>query len=274
MPADNKIAEIYSSFKNTDNILVAFSGGVDSSFLLYVLKTFSDVNVSAVTIKTPYIPQWEVDEAISFCKSLDISHSLIKMPLHKSVIMNPEDRCYRCKSILFNKIKEHAVSGGFNIIADGSNADDKKDYRPGMKALKELDIRSPLLEAGFTKDMIRKHLKDFGLEIWNKPAYACLLTRIPYNTEIDMRDLNIIEESERFLHKLGFPGTRVRLHGKMARIETNSRFFEKMIETGIRERIIHTFKAAGIKFVSLDLEGYRMGSLNPKTQDNNEQGRS
>ncbi|MDZ7739490.1 MAG: ATP-dependent sacrificial sulfur transferase LarE [Bacteroidales bacterium] len=274
MPANNKIEKIYSSFNSGDNILVAFSGGVDSSFLLYVLKTFSDVNVSAVTIKTPYIPQWEVDEAINFCKSLDINHSIIQMPLHKSIIMNPDDRCYRCKSILFNKIREYAAAGGFNIIADGSNADDKKDYRPGMKALTELDITSPLLEAGFTKDMIREYLKDFGLEIWNKPAYACLLTRIPYNTQIDMRDLNIIEESERYLHKLGFPGTRVRLHDNMARIETNSRFFEKMIETGIRTKIIHVFKAAGIKFISLDLEGYRMGSLNPKTPDNNEQGSS
>lgn len=264
MPADNKIKHIYRDFTSADNILVAFSGGVDSSFLLYVLKTFSDVNVSAVTIKTPYIPQWEVDEAISFCKSLGINHSIIQMPLHKSVIMNPGDRCYRCKSLLFNRIKEHAASGGFNIIADGSNADDIKDYRPGMKALKELDIRSPLLEAGFTKDMIRKHLKSFGLEIWDKPAYACLLTRIPYDTKIEIRDLNIIEESERYLHKLGFPGTRVRLHDNMARIETNSRFFEKIIEAGIREKIIHAFKAAGIKFISLDLEGYRSGSLNTK----------
>lgn len=274
MPADNKIKQIYSSFNSGDNILVAFSGGVDSSFLLYVLKTFSEVNLSAVTIKTPYIPQWEVDEAVSFCKSMDINHSTIKMPLHKSIIMNPGDRCYRCKSILFNRIKEYAVSNGFNIIADGTNADDIKDYRPGMKALKEMDIRSPLLEAGFTKDMIRKYLRDYGLEIWNKPAYACLLTRIPYDTKIDMSDLNIIEESERYLHKLGFPGSRLRLHGDMARIETNSRYFEKMIESATREKIIHALKAAGIKFISLDLEPYRMGSLNPKKQGNNEQGKS
>jgi len=243
---------------------VAFSGGVDSSFLLYVLNRFSVARISAITIKTPYIPEWEVNEANSFCVSFNISHEIINLPMHDSVIMNPHDRCYLCKSILFGHIKAYAEKKGFNIIADGSNADDMKDYRPGIKALKELEIRSPLLEFGFGKEEIRKKLRDYGLEIWDKPAYACLLTRIPYNTRISKRELGIIEEGERLLHKLGFRGARVRLHGNSVRIEINPELFRKILDDKIRKEITDSFKASGIEFISLDLEGYRMGSMNPK----------
>ncbi|MEA1885593.1 MAG: ATP-dependent sacrificial sulfur transferase LarE [Bacteroidota bacterium] len=262
MPAKNKVEQLCSSFSDSDNILVSFSGGVDSSFLLYILRMFSKAKVSAVTIKTPYIPQWEVDEATSFCKSLNINHELIELPVHRSILMNPPQRCYLCKSQLFGHIKSYAAGKGFNIIVDGSNADDKKDYRPGMKALKELGIRSPLLESGLGKEEIRKQLRDYGLEIWDKPAYACLLTRLPYNTKIESHDLKIIEDGERLLHKLGFRGARVRLRNKTVRIETNTIYFNKIIEDKVREKIIRSFKAHGIEFISLDLEGYRMGSMN------------
>lgn len=264
MPVKNKVKILCSSFSDSDNILVAFSGGVDSSFLLYMLRMFSGARVSAITIKTTYIPEWEIDEAKSFCKSFNINHEIIELPLHKSIIMNPPDRCYLCKSILFGQIKAYAAKKGFNIIADGSNADDKKDYRPGMEALKELEIRSPLLESGFSKEEIRKQLREYGLEIWDKPAYACLLTRIPYNTRIDKRDLTIIEEGERLLHNLGFRGARVRLHNNTARIELSTGYFNEILEDKVRKKIIHSFKTSGIEFISLDLEGYRMGSMNPK----------
>jgi len=264
MEVGDRIKQLCSPFNNSDNILVAFSGGVDSTFLLYVLKMFSSAKVSAVTIKTPYIPVWEIEEALKFCKEMDIEHEIIDIPIHRSVLLNPPDRCYRCKSILFGHIKKYAEAKGFNIIADGSNADDSKDYRPGMKALKELSIRSPLLEAGFTKEEIRKHLRDFKLDIWDKPAYACLLTRIPYNTKITINDLRLIEESERFLHLMGFPGARVRLHKNIARLEINSGFFNKILEDDVRESIIKEFKKRGIEYISLDLEGYRTGSMNHK----------
>ncbi|MFO7852791.1 MAG: ATP-dependent sacrificial sulfur transferase LarE [Bacteroidota bacterium] len=262
MPAKNKVEQLCGSFGDSDNILVAFSGGVDSSFLLYVLRMFSRAKVSAVTIKTPYIPRWEVDEAKSFCRSLNISHEIIELALPESIIMNPPERCYLCKSILFGHIKSYAERKGFNIIIDGSNADDRKDYRPGMKALKELDIRSPLLEWGFGKEEIRKKLREYGLEIWDKPAYACLLTRLPYNTKIDSQDLRMIEEGERLLHKLGFKGARLRLMNKTVRIEMKPIYFNKIIEEEVREKIIRSFKEIGIEFISLDLEGYRTGSMN------------
>ncbi|HCC71588.1 MAG TPA: ATP-dependent sacrificial sulfur transferase LarE [Bacteroidales bacterium] len=265
MQINDKVKLICSSFDATDNILVAFSGGVDSSFLLYILYLYSSAKVSAITVKTPYIPGWEIDEAINFAESLKIEHKIIELPIDDSIIRNPEDRCYRCKSILFGQIKKYAYAKGFNLIADGSNADDKNDYRPGMKALKELEIRSPLLEAGFSKQEIRNQLKEFGLDIWDKPAYSCLLTRIPYNTLIDKNDLNLIEESEMFLHNLGFRDVRVRFHNDLIRLEINPEYFNKIMKDQVRKKIIRLFKDRNIKYISLDLEGYRTGSMHTKT---------
>lgn len=218
--------------------------------------------MAAVTIKTPYIPQWEVDEAAEFCRSMNIDHDILELALDNSLLLNPPDRCYRCKSILFSQIKKYALDRGFNIIVDGSNADDTRDYRPGMKALRELEVRSPLLEKGFTKQEIRKHLRDFGLEIWDKPAYACLLTRIPYNTKITAGKLGLIVEAELFIHKLGFPGARVRLHDNIARLEINTAYFSRILEEEIRMKLVKEFKKLGIEYISLDLEGYRTGSMN------------
>lgn len=264
MQVENKVKLLCNSFSASDNVLVAFSGGVDSSFLLYILRKFSVAGISAITIKTPYIPEWEVNEAKAFCESLSINHEIINLTLPDSIIMNPHNRCYLCKSALFGHIKTYALRKGLNIIADGSNADDMNDYRPGMKALKELEIRSPLLEFGFRKAEIRQKLKDYGLKIWDKPAYACLLTRIPYDTQINKHDLNIIEKGERLLHELGFRGARVRLNKNSVRIELNPGYFGKILDDKVRKEIIDSFKASGVKFISLDLEGYRMGSMNPK----------
>ena len=262
MEAAVRIKQLGSSFSSADSILVAFSGGVDSTFLLYVLSKYSDAKVAAVTIKTAYIPQWEVDEAAEFCRSMNIDHAILELALDNSLLFNPPDRCYRCKSILFDRIKKYALQKGFNIIVDGSNADDTKDYRPGMKALRELDVRSPLLENGFTKKEIRKHLRNFGLEIWDKPAYACLLTRIPYNTGITAGKLGLIEKAELFMHKLGFPGARVRLHDNIVRLEINTAYFSSLLEEETRMKVVKEFRKLGIEYISLDLEGYRTGSMN------------
>lgn len=262
--ASSGIKRIVELFAPDDRVLVAFSGGVDSSFLIYVLKHFSDIEMEAVTIKTPYIPQWEADEAIAFCKTHNITHKVLTMSFPGDIKHNPEDRCYRCKHILFSKIKEYAAERGYNIIADGSNADDTSDHRPGMKALKELYVLSPLLEAGLAKKEIRSLLKELKLEIWNKPAYACLLTRIPHNTAVEANMLHIIEEAEQFLKKLGFAGTRVRLHNDIARLEPRQEDIEKMCRPGTRDSISNYLKRLGIKYITLDLEGYRTGSMNKK----------
>lgn len=262
MTANKKIEKLEGLFKQSDSILLAFSGGVDSTFLLYTLAIKFKLKVRALTIKTPYIPRWELDEAVSFCREHNIEHEVINMPFPDSVISNPPDRCYRCKKILFTRLKEYAELHRFNIIVDGSNADDTSDYRPGMRALKELNIVSPLLETGISKAEIRNHLKKWGLEIWNKPAYACLLTRIPHNIHVDEKILSRIEEAEIYIKNLGFPGTRVRVHGEVARLECRAEQISEISENIIRNKIISKLKHMGFQYVSLDLEGYRMGSLN------------
>jgi len=257
-----KLDKLKKLFKKSDRILVAFSGGVDSTFLLTTLAAIKGPEVFAVTVKTPYIPQWEVDEAISLCKSINVEHGILNLPIPVSIKDNPADRCYQCKTILFKNILKYADDIGCNIIVDGSNADDTGDYRPGMKALNELGIRSPLLESNFKKSEIRSLLKDRGMEIWNKPAYACLLTRIPYDTPIDKESLSIIEMAEIFLHDEGYRGARLRLHGDIARIECSTEFHSEIIKEINRSKIINYLKTLGINYVTIDLEGYRTGSMN------------
>jgi len=177
---------------------------------------------------------------------------------------NPPERCYLCKKTLFTGISDLAGKNGFKHIVDGTNADDTGDFRPGLKALKELGIRSPLLESGLTKQDIRDLAKIEKLDIWDKPAMACLLTRIPYNTKISEGMLNMIEQAENIMYDAGFPGTRVRIHGDLARIECLPGYFNRIISGDDREHIITNFKRIGFRYVSLDLEGYRTGSSNPE----------
>jgi len=264
MEGKSKIELLRSLFTESDRIVVAFSGGVDSSFLLYALALFKREDVYAVTIKTPYIPQWEVDEAIKFCKSINIKHKIISLPIPNNIINNPGDRCYKCKLSLFSHIKKFASDNDCNIIADGSNKDDISDFRPGMKALSELKVRSPLLEAGFTKPEIRDALKEYGLEIWNKPSYACLLTRLPHDDAIEELTLRMVERAELYLAEKGYPGTRVRLHKNIARLECQPGYIDRFFNDPARNDIVGYLKSIGIKYVTLDLEGYISGSMNKK----------
>lgn len=262
----NKIELLRGMFTQSDRIMVAFSGGVDSSFLIYALSLFNGPEICAVTIKTPYIPQWEVDEAVNFCKSINVNHEIISLPIPGNIINNPGDRCYKCKLYLFSHLTEYAHDTGCNIIADGTNSDDASDYRPGMKALSELKIRSPLLEAGFTKTDIRSALKKYGLEIWNKPAYACLLTRLPHDIPVKEERLRTVEKAEQYLAEKGFPGTRVRLHNDIARLECQPGFIDIFFNNPIRDDIVSYLKSIGVKYVTLDLEGYKTGSMNKNEQ--------
>ncbi len=260
---DIKSQKLNSILKDLGSIVIAFSGGVDSSFLLHRAHSLNNSEIIAVTIRTPYIPSQEINEAVEFTGTHGIKHKIIDIAFPEIIRNNPLERCYLCKTRLFTDIMKFALDNNYKHVIDGTNADDTKDFRPGMKALKEMGVKSPLLEAGLTKQDIRDLSKISGLSIWDKPAMACLLTRIPYDTEVNESMLRMIEAAELLLLEKGYPGTRVRHHGDLARIECIPGFIEKMVQHHEREHIIAGLKKIGFRYVSLDLEGYRTGSSNP-----------
>jgi len=243
-------------------VAIAFSGGVDSTFLLKVAYDLLGDKACAITVNSPYIATWEIDEADALTKTWGVEHMHLNFGLPEAIKMNPENRCYLCKTEIFSAIKTFAREHDFREVLDGSNADDLLDYRPGMKALKELDIKSPLLEAGFTKEEIRTLSKKMGLPTWDKPPYACLLTRLPYHTEIVVEDIRKIETAEKFLMDRGIKGVRVRKHDKLARIEIAHQEFDKILDAALMSEINLAFKAIGFSHVTLDLGGYQMGNFN------------
>jgi pyridinium-3,5-biscarboxylic acid mononucleotide sulfurtransferase len=261
---DSKSLKLNSILKKLGTFAVAFSGGVDSSFLLYRAHSVRKANIIAITIRTPYIPVREIEEATEFTRMYGIKHQIVDVAFPDRIRHNPIERCYECKKTLFTQILEYSKKHEYNYVIDGTNADDTGDFRPGMKALKEMGIRSPLLEAGLTKKEIRELSRAEGLNIWDKPAMACLLTRIPYDTEIKEGTLRMIEQAENMMLEKGFPGSRVRVHGDVARIECIPGFMEKIIHNPVREHIIANLKKIGFRYISLDLEGYRTGSSNPE----------
>ena len=204
---------------------------------------------------------------MNFQKSMESNIKFLIFHFPDSIRHNPIERCYLCKKYLFTELLTFARENNYRYVVDGSNADDLGDFRPGMKALNEMGIRSPLLEAGLTKKEIRELSRNDGLEIWDKPAMACLLTRIPYDTEIKEDMLRMIEKAESMLCEKGYPGVRVRVHGDLARIECLPGYMEKIIHNPDREYIISHLKKIGFRYVSLDLEGYRTGSSNPESKD-------
>ena len=262
--SDSKSSKLNSILKELNSFVVAFSGGVDSSFLLYRAYKLRKSSVIAVTIRTPYIPVREIDEAIEFTRTHGIKHQIIDVSFPEMIRNNPVERCYLCKKALFEKLVIYAGKNNYKYIVDGTNADDAGEFRPGMKALKEIGIRSPLLESELTKSDIRELSRVEGLNIWDKHAMACLLTRIPYDTEIKEGTIRMIELAENILFEKGYPGTRVRVHGDIARIECIPGFMEKLVQSPDRDHIITNLKKIGFRYVSLDLEGYRTGSSNPE----------
>jgi len=252
-----KTATLDNIIIDLSSFVVAFSGGVDSTFLLHRAHQLRKSGVIGVTIRTPYIPVREIDDAIEFTRSFGINHQIIDIDFPEMIRHNPENRCYSCKKTIFTDLLKFAEKNNYPFVIDGTNADDVNEYRPGIEALKELGIRSPLLEAGLSKNDIRILSKDADLDIWDKPATACLLTRIPYDTEISEESLRMVEEAELRLMEQGFPGTRVRIHDDIARIECLPGYMEKMVKNEHREQIISDLKKIGFRYVSLDLEGYR-----------------
>lgn len=258
-----KYLNLVNYLKELGSVVVAFSGGVDSTFLLKVAKDILGNKAAALTIVSPYIPKWEVEEAKDLVKKIGIRHEFLEVPVIMDEIkFNPEDRCYLCKKAVFTKIKEFAKENGYKYVVDGTNSDDTKDYRPGLRALKELEIKSPLLHCELTKNEIRELSKELDLPTWDKPSYACLLSRIPYNTELKVEDLCKIEKSERYLISKGFRAVRVRFHGDLARIEVPKEDMKRLFDLDLLDEIATKLKEFGFKYVSLDMQGYRTGSLN------------
>ncbi len=246
------------------SLAVAFSGGVDSAFLLQTAYDLLGDRTIAVTAAPPFVPEREREEALSFCRERGIRQILI--PAREldieSVRRNPPDRCYHCKQVIFRSILETAAKNGISAVAEGSNADDAGDYRPGMRAVRELGVLSPLLDCGLSKEEIRMLSKERGLPTWDKPSFACLASRFVYGETITDEKLAMVEKSEQFLYELGFRQFRVRIHGTLARIEILPEEFGKLMNTEIREKTVRAMKNYGFSYVAMDLAGYRTGSMN------------
>jgi uncharacterized protein len=243
---------------------VAFSGGVDSTFLAGVAGDVLGDYLVAVTVTAPFISKREVEEAKAFAESRGIRHEIVDVDMGAidHFTGNPPDRCYHCKKAIFAAIAGAAGKFGIDIVMDASNMEDALDYRPGMKALEELGILSPLREAGLTKEEIRELSHRRGYPNWDKPASACLASRIPYGEEITEAKLRRVEEAEAILAAEGFAVCRVRSHGELARIEVAPEKIGLLMEASSRARIAGRLKELGFRYVTVDIEGYRTGSLN------------
>ena len=261
---DNQYLKLLEWMKHLGNAAVAFSGGVDSTLVLTAARDSLHENVLAFTVKTPYIPEWEVKEAVLFCKERGIRHQVIHKDMPDEIGKNPENRCYLCKKQLFTMLKAEALRQGFDHILDGTNADDSGTYRPGLAALKELGIKSPLFETGINKLKVRQRSVSMGLPTADKPSYACLLTRMPYNYEVRNDELERIEKAEVFLASLGFRNSRVRNHKNIARIETDREKMQDFTQDAVILKVTSYFHDIGYEFVTLDLDGYRSGSYDKK----------
>jgi uncharacterized protein len=246
------------------SVAVAFSSGVDSTFLLYAAREALRDKVIAVTAQSCSFPQRELKEAKSFCESQNIRHHIFESEELdiEGFSHNPKNRCYLCKRELFEKIKKIAADEGFAVILEGSNLDDNGDYRPGLQAVAELGIQSPLRSIGFTKDDIRALSRYLNLPTWNKQSFACLSSRFPYGEEITEKKLMMVDKAEQYLLDLGFDQLRVRIHGNIARIELLPKEFSKFMEEKTRDDVYMRFKEIGFTYVTLDIKGYRTGSMN------------
>lgn len=262
-PADEKFSSLLSSLCSAESAVLAYSGGVDSSFLLKAMK-LSGMRFLAVTAFSGTMPEKDFHAAVSFAKETGVDHLVINTDelSNESFVSNPHDRCFYCKEELFRKLQEVAEERGYRHVFDGTNPDDLIDYRPGLKAAALYGVRSPLAENGFSKEDIRTMSRELGLSAWDRPSSPCLSSRFPYGSRITLAGLRQVEKAEEFLRGLGLQELRVRNHGEIARIEVREKDMHVLLEPDNRIKITEALKALGFSFVALDLEGYTSGSMN------------
>ena len=262
-PIQQKLHNLKEYLRSLGRVAVAFSSGVDSTFLLKVAHDVLGDNAVAVTATSCSFPKREFDEAASFCaangiKQITVVSNELDIPEFRK---NPTNRCYLCKSALFKKIISLAKENGIEYVCEGSNVDDMGDYRPGMKAVAELGIKSPLRECGLSKDEIRALSKEMNLPTWDKPSFACLASRFVYGEEINEKKLSMVENAEQFLLDMGFKQFRVRIHGEnLARIEVLPADLQSLLSK--REEVTEHLRELGFAYVTMDLQGYRTGAMN------------
>jgi uncharacterized protein len=264
MAIAQKLAYLKAYLQSLESVAVAFSGGVDSTLLLKVAHDVLGDRVLAVTARSASFPPREYREAQAFTAQNAIRHLGVESEELEveGFAANPVNRCYLCKKELFIKIKELAAAQQLKYVAEGSNLDDNGDYRPGLQAVAELGVVSPLREAGLTKEEIRELSRQLSLPTWNKQSFACLASRFPYGETITREKLAMVDQAEQFLLDQGFTQVRVRLHDTIARIELQPEEFAKLLAAPLRQQLYQTFQKIGFKYVALDLQGYRTGSMN------------
>jgi pyridinium-3,5-biscarboxylic acid mononucleotide sulfurtransferase len=258
---EKKFAELISMLQITGSALLAFSGGVDSSFLLKAMK-IAGMRAFAVTAASETVPEAEVRRASDFAGETGVDHMVIRTGemSNDSFASNPPDRCFFCKDELFSRLKIIADEKKCGLLFDGTNADDLRDYRPGRRAAELHGVRSPLAECNFSKDEIRAMSRELGLSAWDRPSSPCLSSRFPYGQRITVEGLRRVEKAEEYLRGFGIGEVRVRSHGDIARIEVNEQDIRLLLD--YRRQISETLRSLGFRFISLDLDGYRTGSMN------------
>lgn len=262
--AEGKYQALLEDLRSLGGIAVAFSGGVDSTLLLYAAREALKDRVVAISAVSASFPERELEEARDLCRKWGIRHRSCRIREMEipGFAQNPPNRCYLCKKAIFQEIQRLALEEGFSELAEGSNLDDEGDYRPGMQAIRELGVHSPLRRAGLTKEEIRLLSKKAGLPTWRKPSLACLATRFVYGEPITEEKLHRVEQAEQYLWDLGFDQVRVRIHGNLARIELLPLEMGRLLEEDLRKQVDAYFRQIGFAYVALDLQGYRTGSMN------------